>query len=176
MAVRPNRSLRRRIAAALHTQRGLMFVQSVGIIVGLAISTVSLTVSLMIAASTLHGQRERTSADLMLKFDDDLGAGKNSPLLDAIENGDKVLKEDGGKFSDVDLDQLLGVYELIADTNRDGLISDRMVYDAFSYDLSQVYANAEVQKYVTKCAKEDPTIYDGYRALGRRFADRKAAP
>ena len=66
MAVRPNRSLRRRIAAALYTQRGLMFVQSVGIIVGLAVSAVSLTVSLMIAASTLHGQRERTSADMML--------------------------------------------------------------------------------------------------------------
>jgi hypothetical protein len=29
-----------------------------------------LTVSLMIAASTVHGQSERTSVDLMLKFDD----------------------------------------------------------------------------------------------------------
>jgi hypothetical protein len=46
-----------------------MFVQSVGIIEGLAVSAVSLTVSLMIAASTVHGQSERTS-DLMLKFDD----------------------------------------------------------------------------------------------------------
>src|SRR5580692_8554586 len=114
MAMRPNRSLRRKFIAALHTQRGLLFVQSVGIIVGLAVSAVSLILSLTIAASTLHGQRERTSADLMLKFDDDLGAGSNPQLLDAIENGDKVLKENGGKFSDDDLDQLLGVYELIA--------------------------------------------------------------
>src|SRR5258708_32064171 len=78
MAVRPNRSPRRRIAAALHTQRGPMFVQSVGIIVGLAISTVGLTMSLMIAPSTLHGQLERTSAYLMLKFEHDLCAGSKN--------------------------------------------------------------------------------------------------
>src|ERR1700691_2378544 len=104
----PTRSLRRRFAAALHTQRGLMFIQSVGIIVGLAMSAVSLILSIMVAASTLHGQRERTSADLMLKFDGELGAGKNSELLDAIEGSGKVITENGGKFSDEDMDQLLG--------------------------------------------------------------------
>jgi hypothetical protein len=139
-------------------------------------SAASLMLSLTIAASTLHGQRERTSADLMLKFDHDLSTGNDDALVNAIENGDKILKRNGGQFTESNLDELLGEYELVADTSDAGLITDRMIFDAFSYDLCQVYKNREVAEYVSESQRSDPTFYVGFQKLARRFDTMRSEP
>ncbi len=126
----------------------------------------TLLITLGVALSTQREQRNRESADLMLKFEDMLYSGRSAPVTKAVEM-DVALD----KATDVDdeaIDEFLGNYELLDAAYRHGLISVDMAYDAFEYDLETALEDARVRRFVTDArTKEGSDIYSGVLDLAR---------
>jgi len=102
-----------------------------------------------------------------LKFDDKLFNGDNGKIAIAIQRNKPILKDNGGRFEDYDLDSYLGLYDQINDAYKMKLISKDLIYNDFSDALIDAYKNKEVQGYLIKIRKEDPTYFDGFDKLAR---------
>jgi hypothetical protein len=128
----------------------------------------TLLITLAVAFSTQREQRNRESADLMLKFEDLLYSGRSAPVV-------KALEMDVGldKAKDVDdeaIDEFLGNYELLAAAYRHGLIDPDMAYDAFEADLETALKDAKIRRFITDSRTEDGTdMYDGVLDLARTW-------
>ena|ERR1700688_2888071 len=140
------------------------------------VATLISVASLMISIAAVWYSRgmfstdeKRTSADFMLRFTEMLEAGRNDELLDAIENGDKLLKENDGVFSDHDFGKLLDAFELLATVYYHHLINNAMLYEAFSVDVESTFRNEEVVAYLAEVRKDDPDFYEGFERLARDF-------
>ncbi|HKN12109.1 MAG TPA: hypothetical protein VJX68_02850 [Candidatus Binatus sp.] len=120
----------------------------------------TLLITLGVAFSTQREQRNRESADLMLKFEDLLPSGRSAPAV-------KALEMDVGlhKAKDVDdeaIDEFLGNYELLDAAYRHGLISADMAHDAFEADLETALKDGKVRRFITDARTEDGSdMYDG---------------
>lgn len=126
----------------------------------------TLLITLGVAFSTQREQRNRESADLMIKFEDMLYSGRSAPVT-------KALEMDVGldKAKDVDdeaIDEFLGNYELLAASYRHDLINADMAYDAFEADLESALKDARVRRFITNARTEDGSdMYDGVLDLAR---------
>lgn len=109
--------------------------------------------------------RNSQSAQLMLNFNDELNSDINANLITAIEENKPILKENGGDFSTTDIDRYLGIYELLNNVSEVGLISDDMLYNAFSYGIVKTYQNKEIQNYLSKIRQEDEFFFRGFGLL-----------
>jgi hypothetical protein len=124
----------------------------------------TLLITLGVAFSTQREQRNRESADLMLKFEGLLYSGRSAPVTKALEM-DIPLDKD----KDVDdeaIDEFLGNYELLAAAYRHNLIGADMAYDAFEDDLETALKDARVRRFITD-ARAD--MYDGVLDLARTW-------
>ncbi len=125
------------------------------------------------AAFQLRALRLQNSADLTLRLGQELDTGINQNLVDALDSdpATPILKrpKGGGNFTAAQLGWYLGEYETLDDLYRSGLITCRMMYNEFSYDLEKAYENKDVMAEVAKERKEDPTIWQGFLDLGREF-------
>ena len=54
----------------------------------------------------------------------------NAGIINAIQNDKPILVENGGSYSDVDLDKYLGVFDTIELVYRDGFLSDDHLCDS----------------------------------------------
>jgi hypothetical protein len=126
----------------------------------------TLLITLGVAFSTQREQRNRESADLMLKFEDLLYSGRSAPVTKALEMDVEL-----DKAKDVDdeaIDEFLGNYELLDAAYRHGLISADMAYDAFEADLETALKDARVRRFITDARAEDGAdMYDGVLELAR---------
>jgi len=128
----------------------------------------TLLITLGVAFSTQREQRNRESADLMLKFEDLLYSGRSAPVV-------KALEMDVGldKAKDVDdeaIDEFLGNYELLDAAYRHGLISADMAHDAFEADLETALKDGKVRRFITDARTEDGSdMYDGVLDLARTW-------
>jgi hypothetical protein len=154
--------LQLRVLAARSERRNAVLngTQTVGIII-----TIVLTFVLTLASQ--HRESVKTSADLMLKFDERLshqGAGRVALALDMDGNLDK--RPD---ITDQDIDEFLGTYELLAAAYRNHLIDDDMAYDAFSYDLEKALQDKKIRAFIEASRAEQPDVFDGVLELARAF-------
>ncbi len=128
----------------------------------------TLLITLGVAFSTQREQRNRESADLMLKFEDLLYSGRSAPVVKALEMDVEL-----DKAKDVDdeaIDEFLGNYELLDAAYRHGLISADMAYDAFEDDLETALKDAKVRHFITNARAEDGSdIYDGVLDLAHTW-------
>lgn len=126
----------------------------------------TLLITLGVAFSTQREQRDRESADLMLKFEDLLYSGRSAPVTKALEM-DIALD----KAKDVDaeaIDEFLGNYELLDAAYRHGLINADMADDAFEADLASALKDPMVRSFITDAKAEDGSdMYDGVLELAR---------
>jgi len=111
--------------------------------------------------------RNSQSAQLMLEFNKDLNSDINASLITAIEENKPILKENGGEFTATDIDRYLGAYELLNNVSEAGLISDDMLYNAFSYDIIKTYQNKEIQDYLSKIRQENNSFFLGFELLAQ---------
>ena len=103
----------------------------------------------------------------MLAFNKDLNSDKNASLATAIEENKPIFKENGGEFTTTDIDLCLGIYELLNNVSEAGLISDDMLYNAFSYDIVRTYQNKEIKNYLSKIRQEDSSFFRGFEVLAQ---------
>lgn len=125
------------------------------------------------AGFQLRALRLQNSADLSLRLDQELNTRINQNLEDALDSDPTtpILKrpKGGGKFTVVQLDNYLSEYETLADLYQNDLITCRMIYNEFSYDLETAYKNKDVMAEVAEERQEDPTIWQGFLYLGKKF-------
>jgi hypothetical protein len=137
------------------------------------IEVIAIIIAATFAGYQLRELRLQNSADLSLRLNHELDSRINLRLEDALDSdpATPILKEHGGKFTDEQLDGYLGEYETLDDLYRNGLITCRMMYNEFSYDIETAYKNRDVMAHVAEVQKEesDPTIWQGFLDLGRQF-------
>ena len=126
----------------------------------------TLLITLFVAHSTQREQRDRESADLMLKFEQLLYSGRSAPVVKALEMDVEL-----DKAKDVDdeaIDEFLGNYELLDAAYRHGLISADMADDAFEADLETALKDPKVRRFITDAKSQDGSdMYDGVLELAR---------
>jgi len=140
------------------------------------IEVLAIVVATTFAAFQLRILRLQNSADLTLRLGQELAAGVNQDLVDALDSDPTtpILKrpKGGGTFTVGQLDWYLGEYETLDDLYRNGLITCPMMYNEFSYDLEKAYKNKDVMAQVAKERKDDPAdsdIWQGFLDLGKQF-------
>jgi len=105
----------------------------------------------------------------MLDFNKDLSSEKNSEITAAIENNAPLFRKNKGSFTSTDIDNYLGIYELINNVHEAHLITDDMLYNAFSYDFIKTYQNKEIADYLNEARKDDPLIFVGSEGLAKNL-------
>jgi len=88
---------------------------------------------------------------------------RNSGIIDAIENGNKILKENGGKFFDSQLDSYLGDYATVFQAYNEGYLSEEQLCVSFSYYVTAIFTNAEIQEYIHR--KDNAEFFGGVSEL-----------
>ena len=133
--------------------------------------TVILLVGLIVAYNELHSIKTTTSGNTALQLFEDIRSDrvfKNNPnIIWAIENNQPILKENGGKFDEGDLDNYLSFFDWIYAANQGGILSDEMVYNFHKDLLQNSYNNPEIRNYINTLQKESLDYYAGLVELVR---------
>lgn len=132
-----------------------------------AIAAIAIIAGVIFTAIQIRDLRNNQSAQLMLEFDRELNSNINASIITAIENNLPILKENGGEFTETDIDHYLGIYELLNNISEVGIISDDMLYNAFSYWVVTTYQNKEIQDYLSKIREEDESFFLGFEILAK---------
>ncbi len=100
-------------------------------------------------------------------FDND----RNSAIVDTIESGDKILKENGGKFADSQLDSYLGDYEIVFQASKEGYLSEEELCVTFSYYIAAIFKDKEVIDFMNR--KNNADYFAGLYALNDKIKQSK---
>ncbi len=138
------------------------------------IEIVAIVAVVIFAAIQIRDMRNMQSAQLMLEFNEDLTSTTNSRIITAIEKNQPVFQKSGGEFTTTDIDNYLGIYELLNNVSEIGLISDNMLYNAFSYDIIKTYQNKEIQDYLSEIRQEDSYFFLGFEILAEDLISAEA--
>jgi len=90
-----------------------------------------------------------------------LNDSSNAGIIHAIQNNKPVLVENGGSYSEVELDKFLGAFDTIALVHRDGFLSDDHLCSSFAFYIEEANKNSDVKKYLA----EYPNFFNGIRGL-----------
>ncbi len=143
--------------------------------IGLFIATVALA---FIAYIQLKALREQANADFLLKFNREFfDSDTNQKIIIAIEERKNVLKENKGEFTDYQLDDYLGYYELMSWYEKKGLIDFELIDEMFGHYISLAWQNEEIKKYIDKLRDEtrDPRYYKPFEDLATRVIEKEEA-
>jgi hypothetical protein len=162
------RQVRRRIGA-----KGVNFMRLSFSEVLQLIEVTAIVCAAFFAGYQLRELRLQNSADLSLRLSQELDSRENERLEDALDSdpATPILRGHGGRFTVDQIDGYLGEYETLDDLYKSGLITCRMMYNEFSYDIETAYKNRDVMAQVATEQKEenDPTVWEGFLDLGRQF-------
>jgi|GEM_PF-735462 len=115
------------------------------------------------------------SADLMLRFDEQLDKKPNPQLRMVIQSGKPILKVHGGKFTEDDLEGYLGIFDALSDLYEKGMINKELFYNNYSYDIEKAYDNSEVQSYLKELRKTEADDYIGFDDIAQQMLAATAA-
>lgn len=116
------------------------------------------------------------SANFVLEMDKRLDDKKYDKIIKAIEDNDgsfPIRKKSGGKFSEGELDDILGLYDTIGMLRQDNLIRKEMALNEFGYDVEKTYCNNDIQKYINEARVADRVLsgskafYAGFEYLAK---------
>ena len=142
--------------------------QSVAIILGVCVALWQL----QIQNETLQATKEIESGKFMLELSKNMDADKYASLIDAIEGHDAnfhILKNQGGKFSDNDVEDYIGNFETIGYLETRKLIDLKMAYNEFSYDVEKAWCNQDVKNHIVEVRKQDSTFFANFESLALAF-------
>jgi hypothetical protein len=129
------------------------------------IEVTAIVLGLYFAIIQLQDVRNMQSAQLMLKFNENLNSETNTGIIIALENNEPLFIKNKGKFSSADIDRYLSIYELLNSTHDAGLITDAMLYNAFAYNIEKTLENKEIQNYLLEIREDDELFFRGYEVL-----------
>ncbi len=140
---------------------------------GLVIATVALVV---IGYIQLPALREQANADFLLKFNRDFFDNEiNKKIIPAIEENEILLKKTGGEFTEYQLDDYLGYYELMSQYEKKGIVDFELIDEMFGHYISLAWQNNEIKEYIEELRKntKDPRYYKPFEELAIKIIDRE---
>lgn len=146
----------------------LDIIQSVVIIAGIVIALIQLDLQ----NKTLEATREIESGKFILEFSRNLASDRYAALRSAIEDHDEnfhILKTQGGKFSDSDLEDYLGNFESIGELETRKLIDLNMAYNEFSYAVEKTWCNRDIRSHVDATRKQSSYFFINFETLAHAF-------
>lgn len=146
----------------------LDIIQSIVIIAGIIIALIQLHLQ----NKTLETTREIESGKFVLEFSRNLEADKYRAISSAIKNHDEnfhILKAQGGKFSDSDLEDYLGNFESIGELETRKLIELNMAYNEFSYSVEKAWCNRDIRSHIDATRKQSSYFFINFETLAHAF-------
>lgn len=148
-----------------------------------AVEAIQATQRLALATeNSVTDRRQTSSATLVLKLDDTLEASRYQKIITEIEshggNYPILIRTQGrsGKFTDSDIEAYISVFEDLGYFIHGGLITTKMAYDHFSYDVEKAWCNTDVQQIVRESQKDDKSItatadpmYGNFEKLAKEY-------
>lgn len=128
----------------------------------------------LVQIDEIRKEQQSRGFDYMEDFYRDLSTGKNSEILLAVEKNKPVLKVNGGRFTEDDLDVLLGKYDDLYTLRERGLIDDELLYNGFSDDFIRVLQNEEVGSYIQRIRQDGVDYFLGVDGLRTIMANYEA--
>ena len=119
--------------------------------------TVGILGAFIVAIMASRLDERRTAATTMFEFDKMLNEAPRKGVIQAAERGECLLKQNQGRFTEADLDNLFDVYDLISVAYDSSLMPKRMVVEEFGYGFEKIYRSAEVQDYLKGVRAEPDT-------------------
>lgn len=115
-------------------------------------------------------------AEFFYKMDHDFfisDSGSNG-LIKAMGNKTPILIKNGGRFDDYDIDDYLAYFEMIKNYMDDDIVSEKYVYNSYSFYIIQAYQNKEIHEYIESWRKEsnDSTYYRNFEIMAKRFIEK----
>ncbi len=87
----------------------------------------------------------------------------------AIDREKPIFIERGGKYTTEDIDDYLGLFELMRIYEENGILDHKLVDDSFGVFVEDAYKNKEIRQYITDIRKEykDDGLYSGFMKWGQ---------
>lgn len=94
----------------------------------------------------------------------------NTKIIAAIENGNPILTENHGQFTDAQLDNYLGDLDTIQASYDNGLLGVSDLCDSFSYYIKKTNQDKEIQNYIAGQQKLYPGTFTSLGYLAKIVA------
>jgi hypothetical protein len=137
----------------------------------LFLATVALA---FIAYIQLKALREQANADFLLKFNRDFFNNEvTRKIIPLIEENRPILKRNSGIFSEYDLDDYLGYYELMSWYEEKGIIDFDLIDETFGHYISLAWQNKEIKEYIDELREttKDQRYYKPFENLANRIIE-----
>ena len=119
-----------------------------------------------------RSQKLFQQATLLYKLQDDFffKNEKLYKLLRTVEQDKPILIANGGEYTEFDMDDYLGFFELLEKYNEDNTLSFYLIDNQFSYCIIHAYNNAEIKDYIDRLRKDTKSndAYSGFEKLAKR--------
>jgi hypothetical protein len=145
-----------------------------------AVEAIEATQRLAVATENAAKDRRQTaSAELILKIDAMLSEHRYDRISEDIQShGSDYHLPKYKNRADADVEEYIGVFEDMGYFIKDTLISAKMAYDHFSYDIEKAWCNTVVQETIrkvrandkSKTAQSDP-MYGNFERLAKEYLD-----
>jgi len=145
-----------------------------------AVEAIEATQRLAVATENAAKDRRQTaSAEMILKIDAMLEEHgmTGSPMIYSRTIATITFRKYKNR-TDADVEEYIGVFEDMGYFIKDNLITAKMAYDHFSYDIEKAWCNTTVQEVIrkqratdrSKTAQTDP-IYGNFERLAKQYLD-----
>jgi hypothetical protein len=128
-------------------------------------------------------RRQIASAELILKIDTTLAQHRYDRIIDDIQTHDSNYRLPKYKNrTDADVQEYIGVFEVMSYFMKDDLISEKMAYDHFSYDMRKSMVQHRCSRSDTKAVRDGqkqdrakrPLLWE-FREIGEAVPHRRGA-
>ena len=137
------------------------------------VEVATVVITAFYAIRQLSVTQKQNSADFAIRLSQTLDTGTNKKIMDELDSDPTtpILKRSkgGGRFTLTQIEWYLDTYEMLDDFYQNGLITCRMMYNEFSYDIEKAYKNKDVMTVVAEDRKDDPTSWQGFLDIGKQF-------
>jgi hypothetical protein len=145
-----------------------------------AVNAIETTKRLAQATEYAASERQQiASADFIFKINAMLEDHRYDRIMDDIQshNSDYRLPKYPNR-ADADVEEYIGMFDDVGYFIRENLISAKMAYDHFSYDIEKAWCNVTVRETIqqvqatdrSKTAQSDP-LYGNFEKLAKEYLD-----
>lgn len=124
------------------------------------------------AAGSLQETKSTNQGNFILTLNRDFYTNdKLTNIRTALEENDKLLVENGGKFSDVEMDGYLGFFDTLARLLDKNILDYNLIDESYGYYIKETYDNKEIKDYIAWVdQKYGKDVYQGFKKLGKKIS------
>ena len=122
-----------------------------------------------------RSSEKASNADFLLRLHNDFFFNdRNASIIRDIDNDNRILQINGGRFTAADLDDYLGIIELISLFIDKGSLTKDTVDSMFGYYIVKTWNNQEIQNYINNLRQHENNneYYSGVEELANEFQNR----